>query len=273
MYVCVCVFVCRLQEKQEEVRTLKSALEAEHLRVSASVREAEDAKAELRQRTAALDQLRSEMTSVEVMKVELRGSREEAQRDHAERAQLAARIEVLTDSLEAAKRVNRDLERNNNSLEGELLRMREDQAGAQKSLYSSGEVARENERLKLSSASLRDEVKELSSLSQSLQSECKAAKDHSERLKAALDASDAHGRAVDSQLLHESSARAAAEASLSELRLWAERASADLEAERTARVEGDRSAREGIERLDALRVDIGERCCCFVCCFVLFSSL
>ncbi len=249
----------RLQEKQEEVRGLKSALDAEHLRVTSAVREAEDAKSELRQRAAAVEHLRSELTGMEVMKVELRGLKEDAQRDHAEKAQLLSRIEVLTDSLEAAKRVNRDLERSNNSLEGELFRMREDQAGAQKTLLSSGELARENERLKASSAALRDEVKELSSLSQSLQSEARAAKEQSERLKAALDASDAHGRAADSQLLHESSGRAAAEASLAEMRVVAERASAELEAERQARAEADRRARECVDRLDALRADIGEK--------------
>lgn len=209
-----CCF-CRLQEKQEEVRELKSLSETDRHRIFALQKELDDTRAEVKQRSSAIEQLRVELSSLEVGKVELRQSHEQVRdmkdmlhREQVEKTQLMSRIEVLTDSLEACKRSNRELEADNKDLDSEIQRLREEHNGARKTVDAHAELSRENERLRLSSTSLRDEVRELSALVNSLQSDNKHCKELSvkanneiEKLKAALEASDAHGEVCNNNLI------------------------------------------------------------------------
>lgn len=265
----------RLQEKQEEVRALKSAMEMDRVRLDSAARECEDAKAESRQRLAVIDSLRAENASIEVLKVELRQSQEQCKELKTnlhqdvvlEKNQLLSRIEVLSDNLESSRDTIRDLEHSNSLLTTELTKIKDDMYDSRKKLDSHNEVARENERLKASSTSLREEVKELSGLLQTLQAETKSSReslhrssDELDRLRKVLSASEAHANALEEALREERSKHTAADAGLNEHRDLTSRLSHQLDEEKQRRSDLERRGRDGLDRLDSLRADIGKTC-------------
>jgi chromosome segregation ATPase len=263
----------RLQEKQDEVRSLKSTIEVERLRVENSLREIEDVKSDNRHKQSIIDQLRTDMASIEVLKVELRQSqdqcrelKENLQKDVVvEKNHLQSRIEVISDALESSRESIRDLEYTNSTLNNEITRLKEEIFESRKAAENANELTRENERLRASSISLRDEVKELSNAIQTLQGETRNHRESMsrsttdvDRLRDALLSAESKSDSLNINFKEMQTRATAAEAALYEHRQLTSSLSQELDFEKRLRIETERKARDGLERLDVLRSDIGK---------------
>jgi hypothetical protein len=184
------------------------------------------------------------------------------QRETAERIHAVSKIEALSDALESSRNATRELEAECNALNNEIGTLRSDLTSSRKSGESLQELTRENERLKASSSSLREEVKELSEAGLVHQTEVKGLKEmlnkysaELERTRSALKASDAHGEYVEGLLTEEKVRAAAFEASVAELRVLCDRMNAEIETERSTRAEMEKHHQETHKRIDTMSKD------------------
>lgn len=255
----------RLREKVDEIRILQNTVEIERTRTESFKREAEHAKNESRERLLTIDQLKTELTAMEVLKEQVRGTKESLQREAAERIHAVSKIEALSDALESSRNATRELEAECNALNNEIATLRSDLSSSRKTGESLQDLTRENERLKASASSLREEVRQLSDAGIAHQTELKGLKEmlnkysaELERTRSALKASDAHGECVEGLLTEEKVRAASAEASLTELRMLCDRMNAEIDAERAARAEMDKHHQDNHKRIDAFSKDSEE---------------
>lgn len=241
---------------------LQNTVEIERTRTESFRREAEHAKHEARDRLQSIDQLKAELVTMEVLREQLRGAKEALQRETAERIHAVSKIEALSDALETSRNATRELETECNALNNEIATLRSDLTSSRKSGESLQELTRENERLKASASSLREEVRELSEAGLVHQTEVKGMKEmigkysaELERTRSALKASDAHGEYVEGLLTEEKVRAAAAEATVGELRVLCDRMKVEIESERSARAEMEKHHQEAHKRIDTMSKD------------------
>jgi DNA repair exonuclease SbcCD ATPase subunit len=166
---------CRIDEKNNEVKTLHALIESDRLKTEKLMHDLENCRAELRDKVLTIEHMRldinvksDELQAMNTLKQELRDSQRKIQDLHDQqrseafdKTQLSLRLDQTTAALDASKQTIRELEAQIHLSKVEVNRLTQTTSELGNKADSIESLARDNEKLRIIHNKLQQDVLEL----------------------------------------------------------------------------------------------------------------
>ena len=278
----------RIEEKNEEIKSLRNIMNGDSARVDSLLQELETTRHALREKSQLAEKLLIETTAkgeelkivprimkdLDECRANLNALQAQVQREQHEKHQLSGQSDQLSTAVEALRADLRQRETALQAAQSDNARLMRDVTDLTSKADSVEVVSRENERLKGNVARLETEGLSLNHKISELKRELERALEESNRTlherqslndtlritQSKLDAALDQQEALQIQDQSERERRSAAEAALTETRAVLTQAREELKVERAAKLEAQKQAQSLDEETREMRHSLGQAC-------------